>query len=453
MMFLYKSLFHHYKTIQNSFSVTFFHHFTAPSQLKQRVHCVILPTTTYIKDDTHDYKIQAFICMNEQFYSLLFTDCALSFILLLLFLHLAKLSHGVPGIASWGIGHFIYSLGAVLIDSLSLDLSLFPSKYSQGALLLGGLLSCAGLILLCYAVISFATGKSIRTQKRFFFIGMLIVSLSAWQWGDSLNTNGMALSLNEIIFLIVLLFSLNKLQTAPNQLPARCMMLCALPLLYIYSHDFLNSLSSDYISSLDWVNLDLAIWFLFNFCMLMIASFKAAEGFRKAALQDPLTGILNRRGLRESLDLTYSKNNPMAMISLDLDHFKSINDSYGHEFGDCVLQKFSENITSHLEENDIFARMGGEEFLVVLQGNKARNAYILAECLRASTESLKLVHEGKNVRISASLGVAISYQHCDISTLMRHADSMLYHAKNAGRNQIKSCLVEPQVQQKILKFA
>src|SRR5690606_35776572 len=102
-------------------------------------------------------------------------------------------------------------------------------------------------------------------------------------------------------------------------------------------------------------------------CMLMLASFRAAEPLRRGALFDPLTGALNRRGLDNELQ-SHGGGSPseqgLAVIALDLDHFKAVNDDHGHEAGDLVLQRFSDVVRGCIRSEDLFARLGGEEFML-----------------------------------------------------------------------------------------
>src|SRR5690606_37454141 len=134
-----------------------------------------------------------------------------------------------------------------------------------------------------------------------------------------------------------------------------------------------------------WVNIDLSTWYLLNFCMLMLTSFRAAEAFRQSAMFDPLTGALNRRGLNVELAARRNRIGPsrkLAVIALDLDHFKAINDAHGHQIGDLVLQQFSEAVRGSIRSNDLFARVGGEEFIVVLREVDYDDARHMAERIR-----------------------------------------------------------------------
>lgn len=383
--------------------------------------------------------------MSIELYNTLVADCVLAFLLLILFVYLSKISNGVSGIARWGIGHFIFSLGAVLIDGASLpavkQLSLTPYL-----LMLATMLSCAGLILLGFAITAFSQEENIPNRYIAYSIAAccLLIFLTL-PLSESNNANGLVISIAEVTFLLVMIVSLSKIKTPIIKLPAQLMLISGIPLIYTYCVDIVESINLKYNMTNEWIYFDLTLWFFLNFCMLMMASFKAAEGYRQAALQDPLTGALNRRGLRESIDNRNrdlnKKNVGMAVIAFDLDYFKAVNDTYSHEAGDLVLESISEKVNLCLEDDDVFARIGGEEFIVVVWGKKAQNANILAECIRQEIANSNVKYKDEAIKITASFGSAYCPTSCKFPTLMQQADAQLYMAKQNGRNQVKSCIV------------
>lgn len=149
---------------------------------------------------------------------------------------------------------------------------------------------------------------------------------------------------------------------------------------------------------------------------------------------DPLTGLHNRRGLNIALDLMQSAHRNFAVISLDIDHFKSVNDTYGHDVGDEVLQGLAAIMQKASRGEDVVCRIGGEEFLILLPGVDARIAVEVAERLRRQVE---LSRFGLAGQITISLGVA---QWCvdsgDVEAVLKVADNMLYEAKRGGRNRV-----------------
>ncbi len=161
-----------------------------------------------------------------------------------------------------------------------------------------------------------------------------------------------------------------------------------------------------------------------------------SEKFEKLASHDPLTGIRNRAGIRDRfLEHIYHARyggKPLAGIFIDIDHFKSINDSGGHQLGDQVLVEFTELISSHIRDRDLFARWGGEEFLLLCPNTSLRDASILAEKLR---ELVAEQNWSNGVRISASFGVTV-FDDEDVALFIGRADTALYRAKSEGRNRV-----------------
>ena len=157
------------------------------------------------------------------------------------------------------------------------------------------------------------------------------------------------------------------------------------------------------------------------------------------ATRDPLTGAGNRRALEEKLSEIIStsrrRDTGTSMLLLDLDHFKAINDRHGHAVGDRILVRMTELINKRIRATDKLYRIGGEEFVVVTEGNRLDMAAALAEALRSLVEDSKLASE---CRVTMSVGVAELADGEDEKNWFRRADDALYEAKRRGRNQ--TCL-------------
>lgn len=160
------------------------------------------------------------------------------------------------------------------------------------------------------------------------------------------------------------------------------------------------------------------------------------------ARQDLLTGLFNRRALYETLQAALSQStremSPLSLILVDLDHFKLVNDQYGHPMGDQVLQRVAEALRKNKRGYDSVGRWGGEEFLVILPHTNLDQAVVAAERLRASLAATQVsITEKNSVTLSASLGVT-STQHSKVpltmEILLKQADEALYQAKGNGRN-------------------
>ncbi|RHW34052.1 GGDEF domain-containing protein [Lysinibacillus yapensis] len=170
----------------------------------------------------------------------------------------------------------------------------------------------------------------------------------------------------------------------------------------------------------------------------MIKSFSFLHGqvnlFMDKSTIDPLTGVMNRRTLEEILQTGTEKEEELSAIMLDIDHFKSINDIYGHAVGDEVLKYFAEQMKKATREQDLCFRFGGEEFIILLPETNARDAYMIAERLRKALEKTDSPF-GRPVTFSA--GVASFPEMAANSTeLLELADKALYEAKKAGRNRV-----------------
>jgi diguanylate cyclase (GGDEF)-like protein len=164
------------------------------------------------------------------------------------------------------------------------------------------------------------------------------------------------------------------------------------------------------------------------------------EEIQEMAITDPLTNIFNRRGLDRwgNYEIERAKRfeSPLSAIFFDLDKFKEINDTYGHDTGDAVLQGVVNCCQNVIRKIDIFARIGGEEFLVILPETTLPIAVQVAERIRNSVSSCTIDAESHQVNITISLGVvALTDQITDLPDLIKEADRYMYHSKQAGRNQ------------------
>ncbi|MEE2877664.1 MAG: sensor domain-containing diguanylate cyclase [Pseudomonadota bacterium] len=160
---------------------------------------------------------------------------------------------------------------------------------------------------------------------------------------------------------------------------------------------------------------------------------------RERARTDELTGILSRRGFREEgarlFALARREEQPLSVIVFDLDHFKSVNDTYGHAIGDKVLKQVARVGSGRLRKSDLLARPGGEEFAILLPGTSMKDAQAFAEIIRRSIEHVDFRTRGKRFNVSSSFGVATLDEGLqDLDALLVCADMALYQAKANGRN-------------------
>jgi diguanylate cyclase len=160
-------------------------------------------------------------------------------------------------------------------------------------------------------------------------------------------------------------------------------------------------------------------------------------------VSDPLTGLKNRRGfdviLSAQVSASRSANQPLSLILADIDHFKAINDRYGHPAGDDVLRWFSRILSGNVKGRDTVARYGGEEFAVILPATPLENASKVAAHIKAQLEQQVWQKPGAPntlLRVTASFGVAQLAEGEGTSGLVSRADAKLYEAKSSGRNRV-----------------
>ena len=162
----------------------------------------------------------------------------------------------------------------------------------------------------------------------------------------------------------------------------------------------------------------------------------------KASRTDSLTGLSNRRDANEKIgqEMVRSARNEksFSLVLGDIDHFKKINDTYGHEAGDFVLTKVSRLMVDAVRRQDLVSRWGGEEFLIVLPETELAGGAILAENIRQKIESEKFVYNEQTMNVKISFGVCSSGSELSMDELIKKADDNLYRAKEAGRNKVVS---------------
>jgi diguanylate cyclase (GGDEF)-like protein/PAS domain S-box-containing protein len=179
---------------------------------------------------------------------------------------------------------------------------------------------------------------------------------------------------------------------------------------------------------------------------LSLASLQLRETLREQSIRDPLTGLFNRRFLEESLErelhLASRKKQALAVLFLDLDHFKRFNDTFGHDAGDMVLQSLADLFRTFFRGTDLCCRYGGEEFAIILPESSSQDAAIRAEALRSEVKRLRLQYKKQTLGpLTLSAGVAAFPEHGSTSeTLLKMADLSLYESKSRGRDTVTVAL-------------
>ena len=166
------------------------------------------------------------------------------------------------------------------------------------------------------------------------------------------------------------------------------------------------------------------------------------QSMYESKTRDPLTQAHNRGFFMEAIEreIAYAQRHGqvMSLIMFDIDHFKRVNDTYGHQAGDVALKLVSAAVLAMIRKEDVFARYGGEEFAVLLRNTPGDPAFIMAERIRRTIEKLEIVHNGRRIPCTVSLGIASTSDHLAVaSALIEAADERLYAAKNGGRNRVE----------------
>ncbi|MEZ4271196.1 MAG: GGDEF domain-containing protein [Myxococcota bacterium] len=168
----------------------------------------------------------------------------------------------------------------------------------------------------------------------------------------------------------------------------------------------------------------------------------------ESVTRDGLTQCFNKKYFMERLpsELTYAHrhNQPLALVMFDLDHFKEVNDTYGHLAGDYVLRMASAEIQRNLRSPDVLARYGGEEFAIIMRNTSADAAFIAAERVRRGIEAMELDFDSNKIKVTISVGIAVVLDgHPNTALdLIASADRYLYKAKEGGRNRTESSLLD-----------
>ncbi|MBO9724185.1 MAG: GGDEF domain-containing protein [Novosphingobium sp.] len=177
-----------------------------------------------------------------------------------------------------------------------------------------------------------------------------------------------------------------------------------------------------------------------TFCVMLVAAEDAIERHRIEAHTDPMTNLLNRRGLNALLESRQAKRfhtGPTVVILADIDHFKTINDRFGHSFGDAVIKRFATVLTTAVGSKDCVARVGGEEFMILISGMTLQEAAATADRARSTFATERWVSNGIDQSFTASFGVSMaSRDRMAIDHAIERADCVLYAAKQQGRNRV-----------------
>jgi len=201
---------------------------------------------------------------------------------------------------------------------------------------------------------------------------------------------------------------------------------------------------------LEWSQKDLVVWtnvpdFVYSYCAVSIISFlfarldeKSTEKLEMLSITDSLTGILNRRGFEKMMTAELSRSNryerPASFLLFDIDHFKKINDKFGHQMGDRVLVELSKTVRSNIRLTDFFARWGGEEFVILTSETQMSSAKKMAQKLLALSRNLPFPAPGD---LTVSIGLTTIRPGDTLDDIVKRADGAMYRAKKNGKNRLE----------------
>ncbi|HWT28313.1 MAG TPA: GGDEF domain-containing protein [Methylophilaceae bacterium] len=362
--------------------------------------------------------------------------------LLSLLLILARVhADGVHGLGHWALGNLCISIGMLIM------MMQFKSTYF--AILPATTLYALGLGL-------YLNGTQAFTEKRptygitAIIVAMVIVIDGVFLWKQDFR---IIVVFNAFIFMAVNIFGARML-LIPVKPPLRTAYwftgsMFSLMALVFLIRGFGGLIAEDAVfqAMSQWPLNKFTFFFgtVFQLCttfgFILMLNYKLVERMRRMAGEDWLTGALNRRSLEDAANRMEANcrrfNLGIAMLLIDLDHFKQINDRYGHQFGDQVLAEFARIVVGSIRAGDLFGRYGGEEFCILLPNTSEDEALTQADRLRQAFETDMTVFRNKRLACTISIGVSESTRvgH-DFSALFAAADRALYEAKQRGRNRV-----------------
>jgi len=247
-----------------------------------------------------------------------------------------------------------------------------------------------------------------------------------------------SLSVPTTVFMVLAYYIL----LPPRALPSLCAALSG-SVLYLFSLTHVVPVTSGtFINSTIYFFLanGFGIFFLSTFGTSLRREYTARCDLKKLVEYDDLTGAYSRRKVLEAGNTLFKSsrrfNTKLSVLMMDIDHFKRVNDDFGHSVGDRVLKETAKRCSDVLREVDFFGRLGGEEFVIVLPQSSLHQASKVAERLRTRVSELDFTVDGKALPVSVSIGVSELRAHDDFLDLLRDADEQLYRAKESGRNQV-----------------
>ncbi|MBP2700003.1 GGDEF domain-containing protein [Photobacterium lucens] len=314
------------------------------------------------------------------------------------------------------------------------------------SVLLSNMILCGGLTLCLYGFSQYREACSRLCKISLFGLVPLFIALLYFYFiQDSLNARAFSASLHFGITQLFACIVIFKGKALDNPIPKYTLGLAfgvVSLTMFIRATLVLNTDEISQYMQAGWVHQIpyLTLMFLImamSFNLVWLVNGRLTHSVEALSIRDNLTSLYNRRGMDKLTPqiTTCNAKQPLPLIAMmcDIDHFKTINDKFGHLVGDQVIVNVSEQIQACVRVNDIAIRYGGEEFLILLPNTPLTNAHIVAERIRDAVHNIPVPHEGMSP-ISISIGVSQQYKGGDLDSLIREADKALYQAKQGGRN-------------------
>lgn len=172
----------------------------------------------------------------------------------------------------------------------------------------------------------------------------------------------------------------------------------------------------------------------------LAAADRKIKQLEKKAFLCPLTRLPNRLAFKSATKRELARQRrsgqPLSVVILDIDHFKQVNDQYGHDAGDTVLRRFAKVLMAQMRETDFVARLGGEEFVFIMPGETASQSFVAVERVRLAAAACKVKIGSRSISFTVSAGIATHGKGDDFAGSLKRADRALYQAKHGGRNQV-----------------
>jgi diguanylate cyclase (GGDEF)-like protein len=350
------------------------------------------------------------------------------------------------------IAHISYGLIAL---AAGFTLQYFPRDGQSWARILSYLLLIGGGLFL--VVGSLGRYRRRPPLTKFLVVGFVGLASCLWFMFGQPAMNTRVLALNFIFGLFALMLA-HEIHSTPARKPID-RMLCGVVAVFGISF-FVRPVSTyliegpyttyeGFFETIYWLTLvfSTALFMLvYALTMMTAIVLDIVEELHRKTLTDPLSGLLNRRGFEESAErlIRHARRRhlPLSLVVCDLDHFKVVNDTHGHDAGDRVIVAFAQCLINSVGKAHVVARLGGEEFAILLSGATLGTARLLAEGTRTVFSVTQVPGVEGNQRFTASFGVAEIESGEDISDVLVRADAALYEAKKMGRNRVRVAKAE-----------